>query len=876
MPMISTKLYIPQTRTKVVLRPRLMEILNEGLRRKLSLISASAGSGKTTLVSEWLSRSDRPVAWLSMDEGDNDPVRLLTYLIAALQTIKANIGEGVFRLLQIPQPPPIESMITALLNEIAAAPDPFILVLDDYHVIHANQIDNVFSVLLERMPTQMHMVIVTREDPRLPLARLRVRDQLTEVRATDLRFTFPEASQFLGQVMGLNLSSEDIAQLEFRTEGWIAGLQLAALSMQGHKEPANFIQSFTGSHPFVLDYLIEEVLQQRSATMQHFLLRTSILDRFCGSLCDAVLDDGASDNQAAAPSGQAMLEELERANLFIIPLDYERRWYRYHHLFADLLRRRLSQRVAADLHIRASEWYENNRLEIEAFHHAAAANDVERAARLMEGGGMPLLFRGALAPVLGWLDSIPEEQLDAKPSLWVMYASANLMTGQTTAVEQKLQAAERALRDVEEDDITRDLIGHIAAIRATLAVSKHQAETINAESRRALAYLRPDNLPVRTAATCALGYAYQLQGDRAAARQAYAEALSNSEMLGHFIIAIMASLGIGILQEGDNELHSAAETYRRVLKMAGDSPLPVACGAHLGLARICYEWNDLDGAMLHGQQAVQLAKQVEHADQVVASEVILARLQLALGEASRAADTLAMADQIARRQNFVNQMPHIAAAQALVFLHQGKLAEAAHLAQKHKLPISQARVYLAQGDALSALAMLKPLREQAEAKGLEDERLKIIVLEAVAYHEHGDKAKAAQLLEEALTMAKPSGFIRLFVDEGVPMYRLLREASAQGLMSDYLVKLLAASKTETLTQKFHADQHTAEPLMESLSARELEVLRLIAQGLSNQEISEQLFIALTTVKGHNRIIFDKLRVKRRTEAVARAREQGLL
>jgi LuxR family maltose regulon positive regulatory protein len=533
----------------------------------------------------------------------------------------------------------------------------------------------------------------------------------------------------------------------------------------------------------------------------------------------------------------------------------------------------------AELHIRASEWYEDNCLEIEAFHHAAAANDVERAARLIEGKGMPLLFRGAAAPVRNWLDSMPKVELDARPSLWVMYASALLMAGQITGVEQKLQAAEKALQSAEQDDKSRDLIGHIAAIRATLAVSKHQAETIIAESRRALEYLHPDNLPVRTATTWTLGYACQLQGDRAAASKAYTEALSISQMIGHVVITIMASLGLGSIQEAENQLYVAAETYRRVLKMAGDPPLPVACDAHLGLARIFYEWNDLDAAKQHGQQSVQLARQLEHTDRAVEGEVFLARLKLARGEVSGAAAILAKADHFARQQNFVNQLPHIAAAHVLALLRQGNLAAAAHLAQKHELHISQARVHLAQGDTSAALTVLTPLRGQAEAKGLEDERLKVMVLQAVALYEHGEKFKAAQILEDALTIAESGGFIRIFVDEGILMNRLLCEAAAHGSMRAYIGKLLAVFDAEEQKSEVKYDQHPAppaQPLIEPLSGRELEVLHLIAQGLSNREISEWLFIALTTVKGHNRIIFDKLQVKRRTEAVARARKLGLL
>jgi LuxR family maltose regulon positive regulatory protein len=416
---LATKLYVPPPRPGGVLRPRLIERLNEGLflGRRLTLISAAAGFGKTTLVSEWLAGCGRPVAWLSLDEGDSDPNRFLTYLVAALQTVAAGIGQGVLEALQSPQPPSTESILTTLINEIATLSDTFILALDDYHAIEARpvaastDVDAAQTLMLEHLPPQMHLVIATREDPPLPLARLRARGQLTELRAAELRFTPTEAAVFLNRVMGLDLSADDVGALETRTEGWIAGLQLAAISMQGHQDVASFIQSFTGSHHFVLDYLIEEVLGQQSESIQTFLLVTSILDRLCGPLCDAVLGSPSA-------SGQGTLEYLERTNLFVVPLDNERRWYRYHHLFAELLRQRLHQSGnTTEYHIRASQWYEDNGLEFEAFHHAAAANDVGRAALLIQGKGMPgkdmpLHVRGALIPVLHWLESLPTKALD--------------------------------------------------------------------------------------------------------------------------------------------------------------------------------------------------------------------------------------------------------------------------------------------------------------------------------------------------------------------------------------------------------------------------------------------------------------------------------
>src|SRR5437763_2902349 len=818
-PILATKLYIPRLRPSVVSRPRLIERLNEGLYRKLTLISAPAGFGKTTLVSEWLAGGPRPTAWLSLDEGDNDPTRFLMYLVAALQTIAATIGEGVLGALQSPQPPPTVSILTALLNDITTIKDPFVLVLDDYHVIDAKPIDHALTFLLEHLPPQMHLVIATREDPQLPLARLRARGQLTELRATDLRFTPSEAAGFLNQGMGLNLSAEDIARLSTRTEGWIAGLQLAAISMQGQQDTTSFIKSFTGSHHFVLDYLVEEVLQQQPESIQTFLLRTSILDRLCGSLCDAVLLNPSG-------SGQETLEYIEHANLFLVPLDNERRWYRSHQLFADLLRQRLHQSSASSIgdevgdvtesHIRASLWFEDNGLEIEAFHHAAAVHDIERGERLIEGEGMPLHFRGAGAPVLNWLESLPRTALDARPSLWVTYASTLLFGGQHTAVEEKLQAAEAALQGTEPDHRTTDLVGRIASMRATLAVIQHDVEAIITQSRRALEYLHPDNLPVRTATTWTLGYAYQLQGDRAAASQAYTEVISIGKSFGDSIYTIAATINLGQLQEADNQLSLATRTYRRVLQLAGDPPQPIACEAYLGLARITYQWNDLDTAQQHGQQCLQLTQQMESVDTFASYEVFLARLKLAQGDVSGAAAVLDEAEAFVRQHSFVFRMPEVAAAQVLILLHQGNLAAAAHLAQTHDLPISQARVHLAQGDTSAALAVLESWRGQMEAKGWQDERLKVMVLQAVALHMNGDKDKAVQLLCDALALAEPGGFIRLFVDEGLPMAQLLSQAEALGMMPDYTGKLLAACEAEEHKSEDTSYRPPAQPLIEPL------------------------------------------------------------
>jgi LuxR family maltose regulon positive regulatory protein len=891
-----TKLFIPPTRPKLVTRPLLIERLDEGLHqnqsyqnqgfgRKLTLISAPAGFGKTTLVVEWLanSRGDHKkrtqskirIAWLSLDEGDNDLTRFLTYFITALiqiEGIDAALGKGILGTLQSTQPLPIETTLTALINEIAAVSDKIIFILDDYHLVDARPIHDCLSFLLENMPPQMHLVIATREDPLLPLSRLRARGQLTELRAADLRFTVSEATEFLNQVMGLDLSMEEVAALERRTEGWIAGLQLAAISMQATKDTSAFIKSFTGSHRLVLDYLIEEVFDQQPDDIQTFLLQTAILNRLSSSLCDAI---------TGQENSQATLEKLERANLFIAPLDNERRWYRYHHLFADLLRRRLYQQEpdsVTEYHIRASIWYEDHGLETEAFKHAAAANDVARAERLIEGDGLPVSFRGVVTPVLDWLSSLPTTMLDARPSLWVTYAMTELTAGQTVSVEEKLKAAEAALEGAELDDKTRDLIGRIANTRANLAVGHRQLETIITQSQRALKYLHPDNLTYRTATTWKLGVAYEMQGDRAAASQAYTEAISISQASGNIYTQILATTGLGNIQLSENRLYLADETYRHVLTLVGDLPIPVAVHVHLCLARISYEWNDLDAAQHHAQECLTEAQLYKgHYDIFVACQVFLAHLELAQGDVASAAAILDEADRSARQHNFVYQIPEVAAAQVLALIRQGNLAKAADLAEEHELPISQAQVQLAQGDPSTALATLEPLRQQAEAKDWKNERLKVMALQAIALYLSGEEKQAVQLLGEALELAEPGGFVRIFVDEGPPMARLLIEARSRGIAPAYIRRLLAAFPDAEPEHIGSTQTHAPESeWVEALSERELEVLQLIAEGLTNQEIATRLYLSLNTVKVHTRNIYGKLGVNNRTQAVARGRALGIL
>jgi LuxR family transcriptional regulator, maltose regulon positive regulatory protein len=884
---LATKLFIPQIRSKVVSRPRLIEILKNGLQHKLTLVSAPAGFGKTTIVSEWIAGSTKPVAWLSLDEGDNDPARFLTYFIAALQSIKPNIGAGILGALQSAQPLLLEPFLTNLLNEISTIPEHFVLILDDFHAVDSQSVDKSLDFLVEHLPPQMHLLITSREDPSLPLARLRARGQLTELRTADLRFSPDEAADFLKQVMGLSLSSEDIAALETRTEGWIAGLQMAAISMRGLAETGDFIRSFTGSHRFVLDYLMEEVLERQTDDVQAFLLRTSILDRLCGPLCDALLSSSSA-------SGQQTLEYLERANLFIVPLDSDRCWYRYHHLFGDLLRKRLEQKFAferiADLHIQASKWYEKNGLILDAFKHSAATNENERTERLMEDKQMPLNQPGVPMIILKWLESLPKSVLDSKPALWWKQAAMLMANYQMIGVEEKLQATEAALAlktppDAEMDEWTQNLVGKIAFARAALAATQYQAEDTLVYAQRAIELLHPNNKSYRAEVTQYIGFARYILGDRDGAESAYKEALSLAQTAGNDEIVVMATIRLGQIHEMRNQQPQAFETYQKALIMAGEDPPPFATLAYIGVARIYYSWNDLGMAEKYAEQSYQLARLCEQViDRLISSELFLSRLKITQRDLDSADHFLTLAEQHARQYDYTVRFPDIAAARATLCLYNGDTDAAAKLVQHEDRWLVRAEVLIAQGNPSAALAIIIPHRQKMEEKRFDDQLLVTIVLQALALHALGENKPARQALIESLTMAEPGGIIRLFLDAGEPMRLIVQdlmswldqhpEEQDQQLMP-YVEKIHAAFEAPVETKSTETTvQQTG--LVEPLSPRELEVLQLISQGLSNQEIGEHLFLALDTVKGHNRRIFEKLQVNRRTEAIARARELGLI
>jgi LuxR family maltose regulon positive regulatory protein len=881
LPILATKLFAPPPRERLVHRSRLAVLLDGAPECNLTLVSAQAGAGKTTLVAEWARRRGCPTAWLSLDEGDGDVERFLAYLVAAVRSVAPEVGTGALALLAMPQAPPAEVVLTSLINELAASPTELTLVLDDYHLIDSIPVDAALAFLVEHLPRQLHLVVATRQDPALPLARLRACGRLHEVRAADLRFTNEEAAGFLNEVMGLDLSAEEVEALEARTEGWIAGLQLAAVSVRGRDDAAAFIKSFTGSHRFVLDYLVQEVLSRQPQDVQGFLLATSVLDRMCGPLCEAVAGAGE-------PSGQSTLEALDRGNLFLVALDSERRWYRYHHLFRDLLRKRASDALGpvrlAELHVRASQWFEAGGLDLEAFEQAAAGGDVGRAERLIEGRGLPLYLRGAIGPIIRWLSTLPKATLDARPSLYATYATVLLGSGRTTGIEEMLRAAEGAVGPEPLDEASRDLLGRIASTRALLAVSHHDIETAIAQTRRSLDLLSPSNLPFRTGSLGLLAYAWQFKGERAASRGAYVEALGGARASRSTINEIMALLGLGRLQEQDNELSEAAETHRQALEAAEGLPFPVVSEAFSGLARIHYQWNELDAAEQALDRATPLARLLENTDRAVVCEIIAAQIAAARGDLPEAAAILARADDAVRSHGFHMQGPDVVAARILLMLRMGDVAGAAALAEGGEgppLPRSLARVYLAKGDARGAVAVLEAFQDQVREKAWVDAQLEATVLLALAFDAAGDRERALASLAEALAMAEPGGFVRLFLDEGVPMANLLAEAMSAGLRPGYVDRLLSAF--EAAEAGAVADDRARiaggarlEAAVETLSRRELEVLALIAEGLTNQEIAARLFLSLHTVKVHVRNIAGKLGAANRTQAVALARGRGLL
>ncbi len=887
--LLRTKLYIPRQRASLVARPRLIEQLAQGLHagHTLTLVSAPAGFGKTTLLLNLNSQiSNLKMTWLSLDEGDNDPARFLTYLVAALNAIRADVGETVLGLLQAPQPPPPQTILTALINDLATLSAPFALVLDDYHVITRQPIHEAMTLLIDHLPAQMHLVILTRADPPLPLARLRARNQLTEIRAADLRFTSDEAAAFLNQVMGLNLSANDIAALETRTEGWIAGLQLAALAMQGtlsmqdRQDVRDFVAEFTGGHHYIVDYLVEEVLSRQPDPVREFLMQTSILDRMTGPLCDALT--GRTD-------GQATLEKLERSNLFVSALDDERRWYRYHHLFADVLRSHLRQAQPAlvpELHRRAAEWHEHNGWVAQALNHTLAAGDQERAARLVEQNAMSMLMRGELMTLLNWIEAIESQSRD-RPWLYVYQAWTYTLIKRLERVEPMLLEAERHVSSDVPAAEAEVMLGHVFAIRAYMAGLRGDARHSIEWARRAQEHLPEGNLAVRSVVALTLGNVCALSGDLAGARRAFAEAGRAGQAVGNLNVAVggLSALAQLLIEQG--QLFQAVETYHQSLQLAtlpNGRLLPVGASAHVGLSLVSYEWNDLPAASHHANQIIELGQKWGNVDNLTAGYIMQARTRRAQGDPDGAQAAMQEVARLTRTQSSAPRFGSwVEAWRVRAWLAENNLEAAARWARDSGLTngdqdlypryyeyLVLARLSLAQHDPEAALSLLERLLQSAEAGGRTGHVIEILILWALASQARDDIPQALLALERALALAEPEQYMRVFLDEGDSLANLLRHAGSRGIAPDYVTRLL--SSMTGASGKPPGEQ----PLVEPLSKRERQVLRLIADGLSNQAIADKLVLSIGTIKAHTASIYGKLNVTGRTHAVARARELNLL
>jgi LuxR family maltose regulon positive regulatory protein len=836
------------------------------------------------------------VTWLSLDEGDNAPTRFWAYVIASLQQIHPDLGYGALALLQSSQAPPITAILTALINDIAAFPDRFSTVLEDYHVIESQPIHEALAFLIDHLPENYHLVITTRVDPPLPLARLRARDQLAEFRANDLRFTADETAAFLTQAMGLSLSAEEAAALETRTEGWIAGLQIAALSMQGRDDIPGFIQAFSGSHRHILGFLAEEVLNQRPNGTLDFLLQTSILDRLCGPLCDAVTGDAG---------GQAILEKLELANLFITPLDDEGLWYRYHHLFSEVLQARLQQTrpdQVPELHRRAGIWFANQGMIEEAVRHSLVGGDYEEAARLIEAVAGDMLRRGSSVSLIRWLDAMPEETIRVRPRLCLTRGWTYFM-GPALSLERAEEWAQLALQAaLANGSLDSDLTGEVAALQAMVAATRSEVALSLELSRQALDDLPLDS-PWRSAVAFSLGTAHYLSGDMAAAAHVFQEALRLSQVEGEHFTQFAAASFLAEILVFQGQLSRAMEMYEQVLAWA-DPGLPQKGGvmAHGGCAAILYEQDQLDAALAHVQLGVDQLDQVGGAWSGYVLYRVLARIHQARGDWMGALDALDQAYQIGQSAQVGLVTSQAAALRACLQRARGDLGaaevwaansglspqdpEASHPGWREVEYLSLSRVLNAQGRHADALSLLDRLLQSAQAEERDGSAIAILALQALVNQTQGSGARALECLERALALAEPEGYVRTFLDEGEPMRLLISElrlaigkrAQDGSRLLAYIDSLLSAFAGADLAPPPHASgdqQLTNGTLVEELSERELEVLRLIQAGFNNQEIAEQLVIAVSTVKTHLNNLYAKFGVHSRTQAVAIARDLGL-
>jgi LuxR family maltose regulon positive regulatory protein len=901
-PLLATKFFAPPVRRDLVPRPRLLERLNEGLDRRLVLVSAPAGFGKTTLLSEWLrtrpqwvTAENHPpgVAWLSLDTEDNELTRFLGYLIAALEPIAPEVGQSVGNLLRLPQLPPTEMILTTLINELCSLSTDLVLILEDYHTIETGAIHRALTFLLDNLPPQVHLVISTRADPPLPLSRWRSRGMLVEIHADHLRFTSQECVAYLNDTMDLNLIPGDITALNRRTEGWIVGLQLAALALRSKRAQQDisaFVQAFSGSHQYVLDYLVEEVLAHQDKVVQTFLLQTSILSRLTGPLCDAVV--GRDD-------GQEMLEALDTANLFLVPLDDERRWYRYHHLFAEVLRVRLrraaGKEILAPLHRRAGEWYEDHGEIPEAFRHAIAADDFETAARLIEENWLRMGHAGEMNTILRWLESIPEAVIRARPMLAGAYAWVLWLTGHMDAVEPYLDAAgeaweRQAAAGTFDPEHARWQAGG-PALRTNLARHRGQLEEAIHYAHQTLAMASPDDALLCSYGHLGLAHAYRELGDYEQSLSAYVTGMPLARAAGNIAAANIAAFYLCRVLQLQGHLHQAAEAVREALQFTetlGMGRSPASAILHIALANLLCEWNQIQEAQDRLHLGQELAKLGGHHELLRNAGIASARLRWVQGDSDGALAAIQEAERATAKDGMPLASAELAAYKAKVWLAQGNVAAAARWAEQaaHRPGqdrgytrqiegVIRARVLLAHGWMEQAVGQLAACQQAAEQSGGLGWAVEIAILSALVHDALGQRADALVDLQRALAQAEPEGYVQVFLEEGEPLAALLRQAASLGSARAYARQLLGAM--DGMASKHQPTAAlTPSPLVEPLTERELEVLRLMAAGLSNREIADELVLALGTVKAHLHNVYGKLGVRRRTEAAARARELRLL
>jgi LuxR family maltose regulon positive regulatory protein len=886
---LTTKLRVPPLRSGWISRPRLDKRLDEGVKRKLTLLSAPAGFGKTTLLVNWIHRQKKPVSWFSVDQGDNDPLHFLSYVLMGIERLESGAGQAALTMLQSPQPPPIEAILINLLNDVSRSQRDFTLVLDDYHLVDARPIHDMIAFLLENLPAQMHLIIATRADPPLPLARMRSQNLLTEMRAAHLSFSAEEAARFFSESLNLQLSMTDIQLLESRTEGWAAGLQLAALSLQGRRNQSDFIKRFKGDNRYIADYLTEEVLSRQPEHLRDFLLHTSILGRLSGPLCETV---------TGQENSRQVLENLERANLFVIPLDDARCWYRYHHLFADLLEQRLRTQQAGqvpELHRRASRWFAQHGFRHEAVDHALAARDHVRAVRLIEQIAETDWDRTRESRLLHWLQKLPDEEIDANPQLCIFYARELFKGGYLDAARQRLRAAEQMLESDSAGESNREtLTGRIAVIRAYISMRTGDLPGTVDFSRRALKMLPQEDLNWRSVAATLLGMGHG-PGKLVEQQQAFVEAMQISKAAGNMYYHIFAGSCLGSTLMRRGKLKEAKDFSRQLLDLATENGIErTGIGGSLygNLGSILCEWGDFEAGIRLINRGIAFSELGR--DPVITAFGQINLLRAYMYQMDLAGALKLMEDINTRAGNF--ELPPwitnvISALNVFFWLGSGDLNAALRWAQARGLSVDDqpddmreleyvalAHIHIAQSKLDEADQLLQRLIAKATAAGRVYMLIEMRLLRILIFTLRADTAAALAELKLALALAEPGGFIMMFVSKGNHVAELLKEilavkkrdhdAAETGFSLSYAQKLGSAFKA--------GRPPIMGDLLDPISDRELEVLHLVAAGLSNKEIAAKLFISLNTVKTHTKNINSKLGVNRRTRAVARAKELGLL